>query len=90
MSVKIPHSYPLKGAVMYKSLKGAAIEQGPSHAVDVQRDEALQAFLAAAGSTAEVVLNRPALHAAFETRPLELSVDPLRRIRKYITAPLRG
>jgi len=42
-----------------------------------QRNEALQAFLGAAGSAAEVVLARPALHAAFETEPLKLSVGAL-------------
>jgi len=58
---------------------GALVDlpRGPGHAVDVQRNKALQAFLSAAGSTAEVVLARPALHAAFETQPLELSIGAL-------------
>jgi len=38
-------------------------------AVSAGADEALQAFLAAAGSVAAVILERPMLHAAFEAQP---------------------
>jgi len=39
--------------------------------------DALTAFLEAAGPSAEVILERPALHAAFEAHPLQLSSDAI-------------
>eukprot|EP00929_Paragymnodinium_shiwhaense_P025259 TRINITY_DN15329_c0_g1_i3.p1 TRINITY_DN15329_c0_g1~~TRINITY_DN15329_c0_g1_i3.p1 ORF type:complete len:624 (+),score=176.32 TRINITY_DN15329_c0_g1_i3:91-1962(+) len=50
--------------------EGADGDEAPDEAPD---DEALQAFLSAAGPAADVIMCRPALRAAFEERPLQLS-----------------